>query len=877
MTTLASIIAQVDEVHVQSLKECDAAYEESVKWLVDTLAANQKNLAAQSCARVARTARRLLARGRWRVGPTRGISPANPFPARPRPRCAATQSASHTPRRTVRSRPRSLFASAAACTLSRRLGDRWDLQGAPTPPPPTPHHLHTHTPHQSTPAARTLAHSADTRVLCAPRLCAQEAQEADEDKENAVSAQPSSNVRALDAVALEPPPSAKRKSSSEGSADGPLAGAVVEGRAPRSRSAAAKPKSPAPHTELPTASSSDTTHTEDAPPQDEEQELDVSRLNVKQLREELKSRDLSIKGLKAELVARLQQAVSAPPAIAASGPSGPLAAAARAPTPRESEIDWAQIAESGLKSKDASPRQHIGAVPEDESQVMAEEAAGTDMPDRAAARAERAEAEAEPPMPSELPPPPPQQQEQPASQSPQQQRAQQARRRQSDLSSGGAEFSHAALAPTHAAAASPRHAEAPPPLPPPAAPVVAAPSELLVGNNATAGGTMRARVAPTTLPLPGGGPQPVLHAPAPPRADSPASKPVAAGKPAGEEPAPLPSPRAAATVAALLPRAAATALSPAQPQQPLAASKPAAISPAQPQSAAKSPPTGTRDPPASSPAVGGATPFSPSVNVGRPMMASAERPSEPVASLERPLESSILGSVAFAVRMIRIRILCGLRSRVSEGIAIVPHSLPAAYCTAFDTLNSYRLLPCDSNAPRTAPTAARFSTGPGSPGGSQGRPESPGVLAREPDLVESEAEVERGLQGDEGDVEMEAAPGAEEQDGADVAMAEEPPPEPDEEPVALSPAAPQPPSPSWREVEMGVERTAPVDAVGLAENTFVVVTYVVTKPHSLNKLGAGAPQAERCGQAGGEARIGFAAWKPTDFNVYGLNNKKSRF
>jgi hypothetical protein len=48
MTTLTTILANVDEVHRNSLRECDSAYAESVKWLNETLVANQKTFAAQS-------------------------------------------------------------------------------------------------------------------------------------------------------------------------------------------------------------------------------------------------------------------------------------------------------------------------------------------------------------------------------------------------------------------------------------------------------------------------------------------------------------------------------------------------------------------------------------------------------------------------------------------------------------------------------------------------------------------------------------------------------------------------------------------------------------------------------------------------------------
>jgi hypothetical protein len=66
MATLGAILAQADEVHAQSLQQCDAAFEESITWLKDTVAANQKTLAAQSCAAPLRAARAALGRARAR-------------------------------------------------------------------------------------------------------------------------------------------------------------------------------------------------------------------------------------------------------------------------------------------------------------------------------------------------------------------------------------------------------------------------------------------------------------------------------------------------------------------------------------------------------------------------------------------------------------------------------------------------------------------------------------------------------------------------------------------------------------------------------------------------------------------------------------------
>lgn len=51
MDTLQSFLAQVDAAHAQSCRECDAAFEESVRWLDETVAANKRTLAAQTCAR----------------------------------------------------------------------------------------------------------------------------------------------------------------------------------------------------------------------------------------------------------------------------------------------------------------------------------------------------------------------------------------------------------------------------------------------------------------------------------------------------------------------------------------------------------------------------------------------------------------------------------------------------------------------------------------------------------------------------------------------------------------------------------------------------------------------------------------------------------
>lgn len=81
MDTLESFLAQVDAEHASSFKECDVAFEESVRWLDDTVAANKRTLAAQSCAQ------ELPARREARTQPPSHARPSPSAPSRPlRPR-----------------------------------------------------------------------------------------------------------------------------------------------------------------------------------------------------------------------------------------------------------------------------------------------------------------------------------------------------------------------------------------------------------------------------------------------------------------------------------------------------------------------------------------------------------------------------------------------------------------------------------------------------------------------------------------------------------------------------------------------------------------------------------------------------------------------
>lgn len=255
----------------------------------------------------------------------------------------------------------------------------------------------------------------------------------------------------------------------------------------------------------------------------------MSLLNVKQLREELKQRDLSSRGLKAELVARLQEALVAEAAACGVSVGAPTPAPARASAAPagESDIDWAQIAQSGLKSNDVSPRQHVTGG----DGAGSDRDGGDDDGDGASAsgapgsgeRGDGGTMEVDPPADAPGPnsPPalqlqhqPPQHQsaqqhvaQPPRPPQPSQRAAQQARRRRSDL---------CGFAPP-AASMDARVDEPPQPsFPPPAVPSAAAPApqpapqpaEQLADAHdpaAARGGTVRARLAPaapTVLPIP---------------------------------------------------------------------------------------------------------------------------------------------------------------------------------------------------------------------------------------------------------------------------------------------------------------------------------------------------------------------------------------